>query len=184
MTNFEEWRDIEGFEGIYQVSNIGRVRSLDHVRVNKQGEFHFKGRILALSKNHGYPVISFTKNGKTKQYFIHRLVASAFIPNPQGENIVNHIDGNKDNNDVSNLEWCDQRENVNHAVRTGLLPIKYGKDNKTSRKIIQYTLNDEYVATWYGLGEVVRNVKVTRANVNACLIGKRNKAGGYKWKLG
>ena len=121
----EIWKDIEGYEGLYQVSNMGRVRSLDHTILsrNRFGESHFtyRGRILKLGYNlSGYKRAVLAVRNSHKHVQVHRLVAEAFIPNPENKETVNHIDGNKENNCVNNLEWTTIRENINHAVKTGL----------------------------------------------------------------
>lgn len=112
----EIWRDIEGYDGLYQVSNCGRVKSLNYGR---------EGRILKASLKSGYPFVQFGKCGR--QIYVHRLVAKAFIPNPDNKPEVNHIDGNKTNNHADNLEWGTRSENNVHAVRLGLM--KSGGDN-------------------------------------------------------
>ena len=117
----EEWRDVSGYEGLYQVSNLGRVRSLDRWRKNGSGEYKQKGRILNQGyTTTGYKQIVLNKDKKRKTLKVHRLVAIAFIPNPENKPNVNHIDGNPHNNNVENLEWCTQAENVQHAINTGL----------------------------------------------------------------
>lgn len=110
----EDWKDITGYEGLYQVSNFGRVKRLNTNRILKS----------AKSKG-GYPYIVLSKNGITSNKTIHRLVAKAFIPNPENKPEVNHIDENKTNNKVSNLNWMTRKENVNHGTRTErcLIPI-------------------------------------------------------------
>lgn len=104
------WKDIPGYEGKYQVSNTGKVRSL-----NYQGT---KGKVVRLklyNNNHGYMMIELNKNGKKKKYSVHRLVALAFIPNPNNYPIINHKDENKTNNTVWNLEWCTPKYNINYG---------------------------------------------------------------------
>lgn len=117
----EIWKDIEGFEGCYQVSNLGRVRSLDHKteRLNRGRKqvITFKGKVLTPRKHtSGYLNIGI----KRKNYYIHRLVAAAFIKKKEHQDSVNHIDGDKTNNSVENLEWCTHQENLNHAEKMGL----------------------------------------------------------------
>ena len=105
----EIWKDIEGYEGLYQISTLGRVRSLR--------KFDELNNIFVMKPNasNRYYKISLSKNGKTKYFFVHRLVAQAFIPNPDNLSLVNHKDCNKLNNCVSNLEWCDYKYNNNYA---------------------------------------------------------------------
>ena len=116
----EEWRPVKGFEGYYEVSNLGRVRSLD--RVDSVGRVRI-GKILKQSaKNNGYMHLVLSANGIKKNAHAHRLVAQAFIPNPLNKMDVNHIDGDKTNNKVDNLEWATRSENQKHAYDIGLQP--------------------------------------------------------------
>ena len=114
----EIWKDVVGYEGLYQVSNLGRVKSLP--RYDTVGRYH-SGTILSDCDNgNGYRVVGFNVNGKQKMFTIHRLVATTFIPNLNNYGYVNHIDGDKSNNRVDNLEWCTASENMEHAVKLGL----------------------------------------------------------------
>lgn len=120
----EIWKPIDGYEGIYEVSNLGRVKSLKKIvlfRFPDKKRF-IPDRIFKKSVNvYGYIIVSLHLNLKIKQFRVHRLVARAFIPNPENKPYVNHIDGNKQNNRVDNLEWCTAQENSIHAVKSGLL---------------------------------------------------------------
>jgi len=120
----EEWRDIEYYEGIYQVSNTGKVRSVDRKVVYSTGQVRVhKGRLLGLRENHrGYPQAMLSKNNRQHNKVVHRLVANAFIPNPENKEQVNHISGVKNDNNVTNLEWCTKEENELHAMENGLKP--------------------------------------------------------------
>lgn len=145
----EVWRDIEGFEGIYQVSNLGRVKSF----VGWDGKQHIKReKILKPSRaDDGRIIVSLTKDGK--HYFprLHRLIAKAFIPNPCGYDTINHIDSNPSNNDISNLEWCSQKYNVIHGYKYGNHKVLI---KRTSDKAIRdlylkgFTLNQ--IASMFG----------------------------------
>ena len=117
----EIWKDVEGFEGIYQVSNMGRVRSLDHVANSRNGvPQHHRGKILKQSADrHGYKRVHISKDGIAKSVRVHRLVAQAFCEKPNGMDIVNHLDNNPSNNCSSNLEWTDDKGNMQHAARQG-----------------------------------------------------------------
>ena len=118
----ETWKDIDGYEGLYQISNLGRVKSLNKVIIKKNGVHHpFKEKILSHEVNNkGYITTTLCKNTKIKVFLVHRLVAKAFIPNPNNLSQVNHKDGNKENNHANNLEWCTQSINMRHAYKQGL----------------------------------------------------------------
>lgn len=112
----EIWKDIKDFEGMYQVSNLGRIRSLDRVIFNKQNKLLRKCKLMTTSLNSsGYPHVRLSKDGKGTTFRIHRLVAIHFLENPNNYEIVNHIDSNKTNNKISNLEWCSELDNRLHA---------------------------------------------------------------------
>lgn len=111
----EIWKDVSGFEGLYQVSNFGRVRSLKFGK-----EKMMEGGIT----NKGYLQVTLSLNGRVKRYQVHRLVADVFISNPNNLPQVNHIDGNKTNNNVENLEWVTAKQNIHHAWNAGLHPLK------------------------------------------------------------
>lgn len=160
----EEWRNIEGYEGDYQISNYGRVKSLKH---NKE-------RILKnqYDANDYYGVI-LSKNNKKKYFRIHRLVAEAFILNPNNLPEVNHKDEDKHNNIVENLEWCDRKYNCNYGERNKKLTGRKGKKVKCIET-----------------GEVFDNMKkaaekynITKVCISNCCKGKQKTAAGYKWRL-
>ncbi|WP_214796526.1 MULTISPECIES: NUMOD4 motif-containing HNH endonuclease [unclassified Exiguobacterium] len=117
------WKDIAGYEGLYQVSNSGEIRSYDRVVLARSGKpTHRKGRVLKqIVKKNGYCVVTLTRNKHDrKQMTVHRLVAKTFLGEPVEGLQVNHIDGDKTNNDVSNLEWTTPKENTRHSIRNGL----------------------------------------------------------------
>jgi hypothetical protein len=134
------WCDLKDFNGLYQVSNLGKVRSLNR-RVYHSGNHttHFhKGRILSSRiNNSGYLSVRLSKEGSVVTRFVHRLIAEAFVPNFQDKPCVNHKDGNKLNNEIDNLEWVTHKENMQHAYRTGLIKRKNIKSlfNHTMEKI-------------------------------------------------
>ncbi|RKJ52866.1 hypothetical protein D7X33_31535, partial [Butyricicoccus sp. 1XD8-22] len=117
----EVWKTIKGYEGYYEVSNLGRVRSLARIVVDKSGRKHnVKSKILKSRKGGpGYLTVNLNKDGKGKTFNVHRLVAEQFIPNVYNKRVVNHIDGNKTHNHVNNLEWVTHSENHQHALSTG-----------------------------------------------------------------
>ena len=119
----EEWKDIEGFEGYYQVSNLGRVKSLPRIRKTGTGYYVSKTKILTPSLMQGYVQNALCMNGKAKSYRTHRLVAFAFIPNPENKPCINHKNSIRSDNWVENLEWCTRAENTKHAMENGRMPV-------------------------------------------------------------
>lgn len=118
----EIWKTINGYENFYEVSNYGRVRSLDRIVYfkNKKGSRAYKGKILKQKYHNGYAMVNLNKNKNMEVKYIHRLVAEAFLPNPKNFPCVNHIDGVKSNNHVENLEWCTYSENNKYALLNNL----------------------------------------------------------------
>ena len=167
----EIWKDIKGYEGLYQVSNLGRVKRLRFINKNTNIE---KERIKSQKiRKDGYLEVALYKNGKGKSIQVHRIVAKTFIPNIENKAQVNHIDGNKKNNNVSNLEWVLGSENMIHSAR---------QLRNNVRKINQYDLDGRYLATYSSItiaGEINGIRESSIANV---LAGRRNKAYGYKWR--
>ena len=113
----EIWKDIEGYEGLYQVSNFGRVKSLDRYVLRNGNSLFVKGIVWSQLNNRGYLAVRLCNSGKYKNYLVHRLVACAFVENLNNYTEVNHIDENKHNNHFDNLEWCDRKYNVNYGSR-------------------------------------------------------------------
>ena len=115
----EIWVDILGYEGLYQISNTGKVKSLNY----KSKKNYHRELVLDINR-YGYAQVHLSKNGHKKVYTVHRLVAKTFIPNPDNFPVINHIDGNKLNNIVSNLEWCTSSYNTKHAIKNNLIKTK------------------------------------------------------------
>ena len=168
----EYWKPIKGYEGLYQVSNFGRVKSL------KFG----KERILKQSKDKktGHLHVVLCKNGIVKTYYVHRLVAEAFIDNTDNLHCVNHKDENPQNNVVSNLEWCDAKYNCNYGTRNKRISEKM-TNGKLSKPVLQYTLDGELVKEWSSTHECGRN-GYNRGNVSACCLGYLKFYKGYIWR--
>jgi hypothetical protein len=154
----EEWRPVSGFDGFYEVSNRGAVRSLDRTVSRSDGRKRRAiGRPLKQSLNAaGYPVVTVCDNPRHITIRVHRLVAAAFLPNPHGLPMVNHIDSNPKNNAVENLEWCDALHNMQHAARAGR--VRRGENHSSCklseeivRQIRQSPLNHEACAKIFGV---------------------------------
>jgi hypothetical protein len=137
----EIWKDIVGYEGVFQVSNLGKVKSLSKTwkcghgnrQIMSKGEYIKKAH---KNKRDGYWRIILSHNDKKELYLLHRLVAEYFIPNPKNKSEVNHKYGNKDDNRESQLEWNTAKENSNHAFVTGLKKGKYGLENSSSKLVL------------------------------------------------
>lgn len=167
----ETWKDIEGYEGLYQVSTLGRIKSL---KCGRQ-------KILKLGSNPvGYSIIGLWKDRKQRFFPVHRLVALAFIQKAENKLEVNHIDGNKQNNNINNLEWVTRSENMKHAIKSGLLIIKV--KSEPARKIEQLDLNNNLIKIWNSCNEIISELKVSDAHIYRCCNNKAKTAYGYKWR--
>ena len=179
MKAVETWKPIAGYEGLYEVSDLGRVRSL----VDNHGRK--RERVLKLSRNKGgYLYIELSKNGKGKKHKVHRLVAFAFV---EGYNLfknqVNHINEDKHDNRAINLEWCDAGYNVNYGTRIERVVKKEINHPTMSIPLIQLTLDYKFVAKWPSTKEVVRQCGFNQGNINSCCLHKPKykSAHGYRW---
>ena len=175
------WKPIKGYEGLYEISDNGDVKSLDRIVTLSNGcAKHVGSRMmkLTLSKGRGgegYYVVNLHKNGIGKLQFVHRLVAEAFIPNPNSLPTVNHIDGNKTNNAVNNLEWTSFPENNTHALDMKLrLP--------RGTKVVQKTSEGEVVNIYKSTCEASRTTGIGRGSISHCINHRSNHAGGYIWE--
>ena len=164
MSEVETFVKIVGFEK-YEVSNLGRVRNMKSGRTLKP-KLHQTGYLM-----HGL-----YENNKQKNLYLHRIIATAFIDNPDEKPQVNHIDENKTNNDLSNLEWCTERENAVHGTRTKRIAEKLFK------KVIQLDLNDNVLNEFESMKQAEQKTGVSAKNISNCCNGRRKSAGGFKWR--
>lgn len=161
----EIWRNIDGYDGKYQVSNLARVRSLHNGKV----------KIIKLDIIHtGYLRITLYKDGKTKNHYVHVLVAKAFIPNPENKPYVNHRDGNKQNNAIENLEWVTGSENILHAYETGLKKkgCEHGRAKLTAEQIRRIRRDCVPGDTELGFKPFARKFNVTSRVISFAYYGK------------
>lgn len=171
----EIWKPIEGYEGLYEVSNLGRVKSFA-IPAMKQGKI-----LKPNKKSNGYMRIILCKNGVHKFVYIHRLVAEAFVPNPENKPCVNHIDNERANNHADNLEWCTQKENVRHAAKQGRLCKENGiKAGIKTRKAVVAT-NGVHTIHFKSMRDAERSGFNMRS-VWRCCNRKRKTHMGYSWR--
>lgn len=183
IQDLEEWKDIKGYEGLYQVSNLGRVKSLERTVTRKDGRKRtIRERILKPTPDRGgYLLVSLSKgSGKSKVFKVHRLDCEAFHENPESKPCVNHIDENKINNAVSNLEWCTYEENINYGTRTVRSAKAIAKAR--SKPVGQYTRGGVLVKVWQSTREVERQLGFFSGHISEVARGKLKTAYGYVWK--
>jgi ribosomal protein L36 len=189
----EIWKDInfESWGEFYQVSNLGRVRSKDRLesrintKTNNSYQIKRKGKILVICKEKfGYCKVSLSYKASMKTMKVHRLMAYSFLGLPIGDKIfVNHIDGDKYNNDIDNLEWVTHQENIIHAHNIELMKHPQGKECQFSKKLIQIdATTDEIVNTWECSRDVYRTLGYNHSFIRSVCCGRRKTAYGFKWK--
>lgn len=180
----EIWKDIEGFNGKYQVSNLGNVRSFSRW---KNGDL-LKGGACGNPGPYRFVVLVKTSRKDAKCYYIHRLVAQHFIENPNNLPEVNHKDGNTFNNCAENLEWCSRAENARHASKTGILAKAHANEtgalNARSKAVIQYEKDGTFVKQWDSVNQIQRETKYLASSIFNCCNHRKNykTAYGYKWE--
>ena len=191
--NIEIWKPVVGYEGLYEVSNLGNIRSLNYRHTNT-----IKNLSLSLNKN-GYVQVNLWKNYNGKVLVVHRLVAEAFIPNPDNKPEIGHINTIKTDNTVclnedgsvnyekTNLRWVTKKENMNNPLTIkDLSKIRIGNENAKSiyRAVLQYTKDGKLIKEWASMNSAARELKISRSGICDCCNGRnRTKSyGGYVWK--
>ena len=179
MEEKEIWVDIEGYEGMYQVSNMGRVKSLERTAWNNRGYYRtLHERILKGRKvSNGYLQVQLCQDGKAKNYLVHRLVASAFLENPMGYNEVNHIDEDKENNKADNLEWCSKSYNLSYNDRAKKVGKKVAE--KLSKPVLAIHKINGLILEFPSIHEASRVLRIDQGNITRCCQGKYMTANGY-----
>ena len=163
----EIWRDIEGYKGKYQVSNTGKVKSLERMKWNGKGYQKIPEKILeGVDDGHGYLHVNLCKDGKETSCKVHRLIAQAFLPNPNNLPEVNDKDEDKTNNCVENLEWCSRQYNIDYSLSKAVIGI-----DKVSGLIL------EFPSTM----EASRQTGIDHRRINDCLKGRQKSAKGFYW---
>jgi len=189
----EEFADIKDYEGLYQISNYGRVKTLERYYFLGNNKIKVKEKILKSSNNnYGYANVTLSKKNKQKEICTHTLVAKHFIPNPENKPTINHKDGNKKNNKISNLEWATYSEQEYHAYQNKLrgknfgtkngMYGKTGANNHLSKPLVQKDLQGNIIKKWENAFEVVRTLGFTQAGINKCCLGKQKTYKGFLWE--
>lgn len=176
----EIWRDIKGYEGLYQVSNLGKVRSLRYANRDEVRELYLKPH------TRGYLQVELHKNGSRKMFTVHRLVAIAFVEGYEEKKLVNHIDENKRNNVSTNLEWVSASQNVLHSLshrRVGnTRRCTKSHSRRDNRPVLQMSLDGEIIRHWGSTIEVKKTLGYSDWSIKQCCRGNRHTAYGYKWQ--
>ena len=172
----ETWKDIKDFEGIYQISTLGRVKR--NKRKTRDGRNLKEKYMRPYTDWNGYFKVTLTNKKVTKHFFVHRLVANAFIPNPNDLSQINHKDENKQNNCVDNLEWCTRLYNMNYGS------TQEKKAKKSRKQVNQYDLNGIFIKKWNSIKEASNSLGINHANISSCCKNKygRRSSGGFMWK--
>lgn len=183
-SNNEIWKDIVGYEGLYQISNFGQIKSVDrYYKTGRGGMVFRKGNYIKPKiDKYGYYTLGLYKDGKQKFTTIHRLVALHFISNDSNLPQVNHIDENKLNNHVDNLEWCNAKYNSNYGNRNKKISSKQKNSIAKSKPITQQTKDGVFIKHYPSIKEAARCLNIGYSEISKCCMNKLKSAGGFMWK--
>lgn len=170
------WRDVVGYEGLYQVSNMGRIKILEKIYSTIKNKSSIKKQRFKKS----YLTVSLWKKCKAKTFFVHRLVANAFIEIIYNKTFVNHKNGNKADNRVENLEWVTASENSIHSARV-LGNVKRGEDSPFNKKVYQYSMKGDLIKVYPSLSIAAKENGRTRTAISYCCLGKTETCNGFVW---
>lgn len=171
----EIWKDIKNYEGLYQISNLGKIKTLGNNKTKKE-----KIKSTRNDKK-GYEKVDLCKNGQIRTFFVHRLVAQAFISNVKNLKEINHKDENPKNNVVTNLEWCDRSYNINYGSRNK--KVSEAQKGHNGKVIKQIDINGKIIKIWQSMSQASKELKINVGNISNCCKNKKITAGGYKWEL-
>lgn len=179
----EIWKDIKDFEGLYQVSNFGKVRSLgmSFIRTDLKPYTRSPGAVKPIKTRLGYLCVELHKQGFAKRYLVHRLVAMAFLPNSNNLPEINHKDENKTNNRVDNLEWCTHKYNSTYGTRATRIKDTIKRTGKAI-PVLMYSKNGIFLCRFDAINEAAITMDISCGSIVECCKGKRKSAGGYVWK--
>lgn len=173
----ETWKDIPGYENLYQISSTGRVKSLNYRRTGEEKVLN------PMLDNDGYYYVSLCKNGERKNFKVHRLVALSFIPNPDNKECVDHINGDRLDNRVENLRWCTIKENMNNPLTRKNISQSLINNSKLSKTVLQLDINTgEVINEFPSTKEAARQLEIYQGSISQCCNGKLNTAYGYYWR--
>lgn len=184
----EIWKDISGYEGLYQVSNLGNVRMLEHYTPYVKGTvMKIPARNLYIGWSNGYRTVWLCKNKERKLKKIHRLIAEAFIPNPENKPCIDHINTIRHDNRIENLRWCTYKENGNNEItKKNLSNSQKGKPKKSLQKtVVKLSKNGYFIKEYSSMSDASIDISGTNelvSRIGLCCRGIRKTAGGYKWK--
>lgn len=185
----EKWKDIDGYIGLYQVSNLGNIKSVERFRTNGKSGYIQQSKILKTGNENGYLFVNLSKMGVVKKFKVHRLVANHFLPNPENKPEIDHINTDKTDNRVENLRWVTHKENMNNPLSKNKQsksmkgkPSPKGKEHKQSKPIIQFTINGKFIRQWDSVMDIEREMGLKHQNICHNALGKSSNCGGFIWR--